>query len=152
MKIPCVLLALVICASSFSQNNANERVKKTIDSLNTAMENAFNGNDMNEVAAFYADDGEIAADNYSVKGRANIDKYWMALKDRGRGWKLTVVETGGTGELVYQLGNSDLTYLRGTETSPSKAVTNFVLIWKLQKDGRYKIYRDYLVKTQFKAN
>jgi len=152
MKLPFVILAFLICASCWSQNSANVQVKKTIDSLNTAMEKAFNQNDMKKVAAFYADEGEIAADNYSVKGRTNIDKYWMDLKDRGRGWKLTVIEIGGTGELVYELGKSDLTYIRGTETSTSKAVTNFVLIWKLQKDGSYKIYRDYLTKTEFKTN
>jgi len=45
------------------------------------------------------------------------------------------------------LGNSDLTYMvNGKET---KSVTNFVLIWKKQKDGSYKIFRDYLTNIEF---
>jgi ketosteroid isomerase-like protein len=85
-----------------------------------------------------------------VKGRANLDNYWMALKDKGRGWKLTVVEIGGHGEFVYQLGKSDLKYIsQGRETI---SITNFVLIWKKQTDGTYRIFRDYLTKTKFEKN
>ena len=112
------------------------------------MERVFNANDMAATAAFYSDDAEIAGANYSVTGRANLDKYWLNLKDRGKGWKLTVIEIGGTGDYIYQLGNSDLTYLvNGKE---SKSVTNFVLIWKKQKDGTYKIFKDYLTDIEFK--
>jgi len=126
-------------------------VKKQIMLLNQQMEEAFNKNDMNTVAAFYADDGEIVYDNdYTVKGRTNLDKYWLDLKDLGRGWKLTVVEIGGQGEFVYQLGRSDLKYMRqGKEAS---SITNFVLLWRKQNDGTYKIFRDYLTKTKFEKN
>ncbi len=126
-------------------------VKKQIMVLNQQMEDAFNKNDMVTVAAFYADDGEIVyPNNYTVKGRTNLDKYWMDLKDKGRGWKLTVVEIGGQGEFVYQLGKSDLKYInKGKESS---SITNFVLLWKKQSDGSYKIFRDYLTQTKFEKN
>ena len=113
------------------------------------MEKSFNANDMAATAAFYSDDAEIIAANYLVTGRKNLDNYWLSLKDKGRGWKLTVIEIGGTGDYIYQLGNSDLTYIvNGKET---KSVTNFVLIWKKQKDNSYKIFRDYLTDIEFKS-
>jgi len=150
MKPVFTVLSFIICTLGICQNNQGMHVKKTIDSLNAEMEKAFNANDMVKVAAFYADDAEIAADNYSVKGRANLDKYWLSLKDKGRGWKLTVIEIGGTGEFVYELGKSDLNYIRGTNPQPVSSITNFVLIWKMQPDGTYKIYKDYLTKTEFR--
>jgi ketosteroid isomerase-like protein len=105
---------------------------------------------MAATAAFYSDDAEISGANYVVSGRANLDKYWLNLKDKGRGWKLTVYEIGGAGDYLYQLGNSDLTYVvNGKET---KSVTNFVLVWKKQSDGRYKIFRDYLTDIEFKKS
>ncbi len=125
-------------------------VKKQIMLLNQQMEAAFNNNDMDKVAAFYAGDGEIVDDSYTVKGRMDLNNYWKALKDLGRGWKLTVVEIGGHGEFVYQLGKSDLKYIRQGRESTS--ITNFVLIWKKQTDGTYKIFRDYLTKTKFEKN
>ena len=125
-------------------------VKKQIMLLNQQMEDAFNNNDMNKVAGFYSNDGEIVYDNYTVRGRTNLDKYWMDLMDKGRGWKLTVVEIGGQGEFVYQLGKSDLKYINDGKESSS--ITNFVLIWRKQDDGNYKIFRDYLTRTKFEKN
>jgi ketosteroid isomerase-like protein len=126
------------------------RVKDHIMLLNKQLEEAFNRNDMAAVAAFYSDDSEIVYDNYVVKGRKNLDAYWLNLKDKGRGWKLTVYDIGGSGEFVYQLGNSDLKHHH--DGKESRSVTNFVLIWRQQADGSYKIFRDYLTKTKFQNN
>lgn len=149
-KITIVIASMFIVAGLSAQaaNDERKKIRTTIENLNKEMERVFNANDMAATAAFYSDDAEIAGANYSVTGRANLDKYWLNLKDRGKGWKLTVIEIGGTGDYIYQLGNSDLTYLvNGKE---SKSVTNFVLIWKKQKDGTYKIFKDYLTDIEFK--
>ena len=132
----------------YAQSNVDRnKIKTTIEKLNKEMERVFNANDMAATAAFYSDDAEISGSNYVVTGRENLDNYWLSLKDRGRGWKLTVIEIGGTDDYIYQLGNSDLTYMvNGKET---KSVTNFVLIWKKQKDNGYKIFRDYLTNIEF---
>jgi ketosteroid isomerase-like protein len=145
----CILSLSGIAQAEKPNNPAN--VKKIIDSLNKEMEKVFNENDMVKVAAFYTDDAEIAGQSYSVRGRKNIDNYWLSLKDKGRGWKLEVIEVGGFGEFIYQLGKSDLKHLSGNDPNPVSSVTNFIVIWKLQPDGSYKIFKDYLTKVQFKT-
>ncbi len=138
----------ILSLSAQTNNAERSKIKSDIEKLNKKMERVFNANDMAATAAFYSDDAEISGSNYVVTGRKNLDNYWFSLKDRGRGWKLTVIEIGGTDDYIYQLGNSDLTYIsNGKET---KSVTNFVLIWKKQKDGSYKIFRDYLTDIEFK--
>ena len=151
-KIFSAFLLFALCFLNISAQTTKDTstVRKQIMFLNQQMEEAFNKNDMNKVAAFYAGDGEIVDDSYTVKGRASLDNYWLALKDRGRGWKLTVVEIGGQGEFVYQLGRSDLKYI--SQGKEANSITNFVLIWKKQADGTYKIFRDYLTKTKFEKN
>lgn len=132
-RIMMLLTAIFFINSLFAQggNVDRNKIKTTIENLNKQMEKVFNANDMAATAAFYSDDAEISGSNYVVTGRKNLDNYWLSLKDKGRGWKLTVIEIGGTDDYIYQLGNSDLTYLvNGKET---KSVTNFVLIWKKQK-------------------
>ncbi len=147
------MLLFLLCVFKLSAQTTKDtsNVKNQIMVLNQQMEDAFNNNDMNKVAAFYADDSEIVYDdNYTVKGRANLNNYWLDLKDKGRGWKLTVVEIGGQGEFVYQLGKSDLKHL--SQGKEHNSITNFVLLWKKQTDGNYKIFRDYLTKTKFEKN
>jgi ketosteroid isomerase-like protein len=150
MKKILIFLAMqffIVCLFAQTTNERAE-IKKTIENLNKKMEEVFNANDMAATAAFYSDDAEIIGASYRVTGRTNLDNYWLSLKDRGRGWKLTVIEIGGAGDYIYQLGNSDLTYMvNGKET---KSVTNFVLIWKKQSDNSYKIFRDYLTDIEFK--
>ena len=137
----------ILSLSAQTNNAERSKIKTDIEKLNKEMERVFNANDMAATAAFYTDDAEISGSNYVVTGRKNLDNYWLSLKDKGRGWKLTVIEIGGTDDYIYQLGNSDLTYMvNGKET---KSVTNFVLIWKKQKDGSYKIFRDYLTNIEF---
>ena len=138
----------IVSLSAQTNNLQRSKIKADIEKLNKEMERVFNANDMAATAAFYSDDAEISGSNYVVTGRKNLDNYWLSLKDKGRGWKLTVIEIGGTDDYIYQLGNSDLTYMvNGKET---KSVTNFVLIWKKQKDGSFKIFRDYLTDIEFK--
>lgn len=148
-KTTLLLFILSFVTGLYAQTDNSERTKirATIENLNKEMEKVFNANDMAATAVFYSDDAEIISSNYVVTGRKNLDNYWLSLKDKGRGWKLTVTEIGGAGDYIYQLGNSDLTYLvNGKET---KSVTNFVLIWKKQKDNSYKIFRDYLTNIEF---
>lgn len=148
-KLLMLLTTIFFINCLFAQGNLDRsKIKTTIENLNRQMEKAFNANDMAATAAFYTDDAEISGSDYVVTGRKNLDNYWLSLKDRGRGWKLTVIEIGGTDDYIYQLGNSDLTHIsNGKET---KSVTNFVLIWKKQNDGGYKIFRDYLTDIEFK--
>lgn len=151
MRNLCLLsitLLFGIYLNAQTDNAERAGIKADIEKLNKKMEDVFNANDMAATAALYSDDAEIIGANYRVAGRKNLDNYWLSLKDRGKGWKLTVIEIGGTGDYIYQLGNSDLTYLvNGKET---KSVTNFVLIWKKQSDNSYKIFRDYLTDIEFK--
>ena len=147
----CFLMLSVMAAGLSAQETTDaSSVKKQITLLNEQMEKAFNNNDMMAVAAFYSDDSEIVYSDHVVKGRKNLDNYWMSLKDKGRGWELTVVEIGGQGEFVYQLGRSDLKHMSGDREV--RSVTNFVLIWKKQADGSYRIFRDYLTRTKFEKD
>ena len=145
-----LILLVGLTTTSHGQNayqQEEKNVKAIIQQLNKDMEKAFNENDMPKVAAFYSDDSEIAGEGYVVRGRKDLDAYWNALKDRGRGWKLEVTEIIGTGEFVSQLGKSDLNFIRRGELA--NATTNFVVIWRKQADGSYKIFRDYITNTQF---
>ena len=92
------------------------------------------------VARGYADDATMYFPRgKSAHGREGVDGYWLRIKG-AKDWKLEVTEVGGTGEAIYEVGKSSLT----TEVNGQERtyVCDFVLIWKLQKDGSYRIHTD----------
>jgi ketosteroid isomerase-like protein len=115
-------------------------LRPVIEEHNRKMVEAFKRGDHLAVSSFYADDATIFSyRGEKVRGRAAIDKYWTSIKG-GKDWKLEVIELGGDRETVYQIGRSTLTTER--EGKQSTYACDFVVIWKRQPDGTYKIHVD----------
>ena len=116
-------------------------VRQEIDSLNRAMEQAFAKGDMAAVAKFYADDAKLMGPRGDdVVGRAAIDRYWLGIKG-AKSWKLEVLEVGGDRATAYQVGRSTLVTSRAGADQTS--VSRFVVIWKRQPDGKFRISLDF---------
>jgi len=90
LKTMLLSLFVFCCVIVASGQTNKDTIKKHITLLNQQLEDDFNKNDMTAVAAFYSDDSEIVYDNYVVKGRKNLDNYWMNMKDKGRAMTLVV--------------------------------------------------------------
>ena len=117
-----------------------DSAREQIEGLNRQMMETFKRGDMLGVARFYADNATIFSyRGRKIEGRQAIDRYWTGIKN-GRAWKLEVIEVGGQGDAIYQIGKSSLT--TGTDGKESTYVCDFVIIWKRQPDGVYKIYVD----------
>ena len=115
-------------------------IRPLIEEHNRKMVEAFKRGDLMAVSRFYADDATIFSyRGEKVRGREAIDKYWTSIKG-GKDWKLEVIEIGGDKETVYQIGRSTLTTER--EGRQSIYACDFVVIWKRQKDGAYRIHVD----------
>lgn len=117
-----------------------DSTREQIEALNRQMMQTFKRGDMLGVARFYADDATIFSyRGQKIQGRQAVDRYWAGIKN-GKDWKLEVVEVGGQGVAIYQIGKSSLTTVR--DGKESTYVCDFVVIWKRQPDGAYKIYVD----------
>ena len=130
--------ALMLPAASHAQRPG---LRQEIDSLNRAMEQAFAKGDMAAVARFYADDAKLMGPRgEDVSGRAAVDSYWQGIKG-AKSWKLEVLEVGGDRTTAYQVGRSTLVTsgAGGDRTS----VSRFVVIWKRQPDGQFRIALDF---------
>ncbi|HEX8000392.1 MAG TPA: DUF4440 domain-containing protein [Pyrinomonadaceae bacterium] len=115
-------------------------VQEKIVAANRQMVEAFKRGDLRGVAAFYADDATIFSyRGKKIQGRAAIDQYWTSIRD-AKDWKLEVVELGGDKESVWQIGKSTLTTTRNG--ADQTYACDFVVLWKRQSDGAYRIYVD----------
>lgn len=148
-----------------------EEMTQLVEQLNGGMEDAFNKGAVMEVAAFYTDDAYLLGPGaYKKQGRMAIDLYWKRFKNPIQ-WTLDVIKVSKTeaalyetdywkamknkpphwnkeevpftekDELLYQLGHSKLEYEREDDTHRTSHV-DFIIIWKKQEDGQYKIYVD----------
>ena len=142
-----VLIVASVCltATAQTESSAGKQAEMTliaqqIEAINRKMEEALKRNDMLAVARFYADDATMFySRGQKVHGREAIDRYWTGIKEP-KDWKLQVVEIGGDRDTVYQVGKS--TFTSGPAGKQGTYVCDFVLIWKRQPDGTYKIHID----------
>jgi len=120
-------------------------LRKIAEDLNRKQIEAFNKGDMLGVAKFYADDATIYYPHYptrqgrQIRGREEINKYWLAVK-KPKEWKLEVHEVGGTPEAIWVIGRTTLTHV--VDGKDSTYAADFVVIWKRQPDGSYRIHTD----------
>jgi ketosteroid isomerase-like protein len=133
-------LAILVAVPSLAMAQKTD-LRREIDSLNRAMERAFNAGNLMAVSRFYADDAKLMGPrNDDVQGRAAIDRYWTGIRG-AKSWKLDVLEVGGDRNTVYQVGRSTLvtTGANGDQSS----ISRFMVIWKRQPNGQMKIAIDF---------
>ncbi len=119
---------------------APAELRREIEAANQAMVAAFNRGDLFGVARYYADDARIMGPRGElVQGRANIDRYWTGIKNP-KSWALEVFEVGGSRDDAWQLGRSTL--VSGAPGQEGTYVTDFIVLWRRQADGRLRIYID----------
>lgn len=115
-------------------------ISREIIEANRRMVETMKRGDLLGVARFYADDATILFHRgRKIQGRQAIDAYWTSIKG-AKDWKLDVIEVGGSWDGVYQIGKSSFT--SEVDGKESNYTCDFLIIWKRQKDGAYKIYVD----------
>lgn len=162
-------LLYILIISSFHclcGQSVPEEDEKAVKQRLNEMENHFRAKNLQAIAGIYLDNGYLISPRESVTGREQINNYWNSIKDP-IDWKLTsYLITGSEKSLfesdvyknlpnkppgweklhldlkdaVYQIGKSELKSLWNGKESLS--VVNFILIWKKQADGSFKILAD----------
>ncbi|GEM_PF-3054938 len=140
--------------------------EKAVLSRLRQMENLFRNQNLLGIAQIYLDNGYLISPNESTTGREQINRYWTSIKNpidwkltsflitdnekslfesdvykslpnKPPGWEKLNLDLKDT---LYQIGRSELKSLWNGKESLS--VVNFILIWKKQPDGTFKILAD----------
>jgi ketosteroid isomerase-like protein len=135
-----LLIALILPAMARAQSPDLAAIRAEVESVNRAMEAAFNRGDMLAVARFYADDAAIMGPRMRVRGRENLDRYWQGITNP-KSWRLDVFEVGGSRDEPWQVGRSTLVSL-GAGGEEHTSVVDFIVLWRRQADGRLRIHVD----------
>jgi ketosteroid isomerase-like protein len=135
-----MLLSVAGLTSLTAQTTDRAAIRSEVETVNRAMEAAFNRKDLLAAAHFYADDAVIMGPRGErIRGRQRIDQYWSSISNPVS-WKLDVLEVGGSKDEPWQLGRSTL--VSGAAGQEHTSVTDFIVLWRRQADGSLKIYVD----------
>jgi ketosteroid isomerase-like protein len=143
--VPTVLAA---CATQpLSEPREAASFRPAIEAANRQLMDAYNRGDTIAVARMYADDALMISDRGErYEGRVAIDKYWNpapapnAPPAKPGKWTLEVLSLEGTDTMPVQRGRSIL--VMEWQGKPRVSDVQFVVIWRKQPDGSYKIAVD----------
>ena len=144
-----VLFALIVASSSTAyagpkgKNGGVREARAAIEAANARFSEAFARGDANALSAMYTSDAiAFPPDSEMIRGNEAIGEFWKATRDSGvRGAALTTVEVGRSGDFAYEVGKVSLTIQPAGE-EPTTAVAKYVVVWKRQADGSWKLHRD----------
>lgn len=143
------LFALIVVVSSNAyagsegENGAVRETRAAIESANAKFSEAFARGDAKALAAMYTSDAiAFPPDSEMIRGNEAIGEFWKVTRDSGvQSAALTTVDVERSGDLAYEVGRVSLT-IQVAGKAPTTATAKYVVVWKRQADGSWKLHRD----------
>jgi uncharacterized protein (TIGR02246 family) len=137
------LLFIVIAIATLVAPANAQSAREAIEAALVKFSEAFNSKDAAAVAAHYTEDAAVfPPDSARIDGRANIQNFWKGAIDAGLSdLTLKAVEVEDQGDWAYEIG--ELSYSApGTGDARTTASGKYIVIWKKDADGTWRLYRD----------
>lgn len=140
--LACLALFAFAAAASGQTAKADPN-RARVEKLGKSFTEAFNRGDVAAVAGMYAEDAmAFPPDSDLVKGRPAIQAVWQGFLDMGgKSMKFTVLDVQSSGNLIVETGRADL-QVQPPGASAVDVPVKYVVVWKRQKDGSWKISHD----------
>jgi ketosteroid isomerase-like protein len=120
-------------------------VRQAIEANNARFDSAAIKGDSATLAGLYADDAILMFSNVpAARGHDAIAKAYggMASSMKVSAFKLTTQDVITTGDFAIETGAYDMTSQAAKGGKPMHDVGKYIVVWKKQTDGSYKILRD----------
>lgn len=138
----CLVMALA-SGLGFAAPAAAQSAQAGIEAALVEFAEAFNSKDAAAVAAHYTEDAAVLPpDAARVDGRENIEKFWRGAMDAGlTDLALKAVEVEESGDLAYEVGTFTFK-APGEGGALAEAAGKYIVIWKKEPDGAWRLHRD----------
>lgn len=143
----CLFLAafapILFAWPSFAESPTADPARAAIEKEGAAFAAAYNRGDVAALAMMYSDDAmAFPPDADMVRGRSAIEAMWKSTRDSGlKNMAFTVLDVHSTGDLAVEVGKADLK-IQPANQAETSATVKYVVVWKRQKDGSWKLFRD----------
>lgn len=135
--------SLLLVVTLMSLPAAAETAREAIEKGAEAWPAAFNAGDAAAVAALYSENAMLLPpDATQVQGRQAIQDMFQSWIDDGyKNIKFDLVEIEDSGDLAYEVGLFSVDYpVEGDQMAT--ATGNYLVVWKREADGVWRLYRD----------
>lgn len=142
----CVLITTISSTAYAGSKGKDEGVREAraaIELANAKFSDAFARGDAKALSAMYTSDAiAFPPDSEMIQGNEAIGKFWQATREGGvQSAALTTIDVGRSGDIAYEVGKVSLT-IRPVGKEPTTAAAKYVVVWKRQPDGSWKLHRD----------
>ena len=134
---------LFACAPPQEEEMDVAQVRQAIEEANVKFGDAIRQGDATALAALYTEDAALLPpDSDMIQGKQGIEEFWsgglqMGIKDA----VLTTLDVSGSGDLAYEIGKVALT-IQPEGQEPMEQKGKYVVVWKQQEDGSWKLHVD----------
>jgi uncharacterized protein (TIGR02246 family) len=116
--------------------------RQAVEEFTRHFEELFNAGDAPGMAAFYAQDARLLAENTElIRGRAAIEQFWRHAIERAQAAgairTVSLEEITSSGSLGYALGTVTVRIPQGPQLT-----TKYAVIWQRDPDGRWRLAVD----------
>lgn len=141
LSISCAVLMMTSCVTTPAHDHGS--VRAAIERQAAAWGDAVNRGDSAAVAALYTDDAVLMAPNAEpIRGRDAIRGFADTLRGLSpRDVRLTVEEVEVCGDTAFEVGS----YTMSLQPPSQARMTDrgkYLVVWKRQPDGSWRIHRD----------
>jgi uncharacterized protein (TIGR02246 family) len=102
-------------------------------------------------ASYYAEDGRIMPQGMPIaQGREAIQQVWsemFKMPDVSLSWENSETQVSSGGDLAYNIGKYDMSF-KDPKGKPVVDKGKFVVVWKKQADGNWKVVADIFNSDQ----
>jgi ketosteroid isomerase-like protein len=120
-------------------------VRQAVDSSNTRFQNALTGADTAALTAAYTDDAQLLPPNAkAAHGPDDIMKVWGGLFGAFtvQAASLKTDDLVVSGDYAIETGSYEMTLQPKGKTNSMKDTGKYIVVWKKQADGTWKMFRD----------
>jgi uncharacterized protein (TIGR02246 family) len=135
---------LSILPAALAQAPKADPLRARHEKMGKDFADSYNRGDDKAVAAFYAEDAVVLPpDSDLVRGRDAIEAFWKGGHAAGmKNMKLEIVDVESNGTYAIETGKAMADVQPAGQAAAKSESFKYVVVWKKQKDGSWKIIRD----------